>query len=335
MKRTTLKDLAKLLNLSPSTISRALADHPDISENTKRRVQDVAKGMNYIPNLRAKYLRTRHSNVIALILPEMNMFFMPSLMNGINKVVENKDYSLIVLQSDNSLWKEKQLIQYCLNLSVDGILLSVSKETKNLSHLSPLLDNEVPVVLLDRLIDNDSFSTVNIANQEAAFKATNYLIEKGHQRIVGVFADTELSISTERILGFREAHAGSGIALRKNQILAIDNIEKFDTLFMRTLGKVKDVTAFFIMSDELMVRTFRLLRQCGYTIPDDCSLIAISDGEAPGFLFPNITHLLHSGYDVGEKAAHILIGLIKDYSDTVIDAKVKTALIEGGSVQEI
>ena len=137
MKRTTLKDLAKLLNLSPSTVSRALADHQDISEETKRRVQEVAQRMNYIPNLRAKYLRTRHSNVIALILPEMNMFFMPSLMNGINKVVEAKNYSLIVLQSDNSLWKEKQLVQYCLNLSVDGVLLSVSKETTNLSHLSP------------------------------------------------------------------------------------------------------------------------------------------------------------------------------------------------------
>lgn len=335
MKRTTLKDLAKLLNLSPSTVSRALADHQDISEETKRRVQEVAQRMNYIPNLRAKYLRTRHSNIIALILPEMNMFFMPSLMNGINKVVEAKNYSLIVLQSDNSLWKEKQLVQYCLNLSVDGVLLSVSKETTNLSHLSPLHDNEVPVVLLDRLIENESFSTVKIADQEAAFRATSYLIEKGHERIVGVFSDTKLSISTERIKGFKEAHANKRLKFKKSQVLTIDSVENFDHLFKQTIEKVKDVTAFFIMSDELMVRTFHLLRQSGYKIPEDCSLIAISDGKAPRFLFPNITHLHHSGHDVGEKAAHILIGLIQDYSDTVIDAKVKTALVELGSVQEI
>lgn len=329
MKRTTLKDLAKLLGLSPSTVSRALADHPDISDETKQRVKDVARGMNYIPNLRAKYLRSRHSKLIALIMPEMNMFFIPSLMNGINKVVEAKDYSLIVLQSDNSLWKEKQLIQYCLNLSVDGILLSVSTETTNLSHLSPLQNNEIPVVLFDKLIENDAFSTVNIDDQEAAFKATNYLIQKGHKEIVGIFAGTQLAISRKRINGFREAHACNGLPLSNKRIIAIPDATKTE----QSLSKVEYATAFFAMSDELLVWTHHFLNRRGYNIPETCSLIAISDGQAPLFLYPNVTHVLHTGYQVGEKAAHILIGLIEDYSDTVIDAKIKTSLIELDSVK--
>ncbi|MEM8484996.1 MAG: LacI family DNA-binding transcriptional regulator [Bacteroidota bacterium] len=331
MKRTTLKDLAKLLGLSPSTVSRALAGHPDISDATKQRVKDVAQGMNYIPNLRAKYLRSRHSKLIALIMPEMNMFFMPSLMNGINKVVEAKDYSLIVLQSDNSLWKEKQLIQYCLNLSVDGVLLSVSTETNNLSHLAPLQNNEIPVVLFDKLIENDAFSTVNIDDQEAAFKATNYLIQKGHKEIVGIFADTKMAISRERIRGFREAHAHNGIPLSQKRIISIPDATKMQ----QSLSKIEYATAFFTMSDELLVWTHHFLNQRGYSIPETCSLIAISDGQAPLFLYPNVTHLLHTGYQVGEKAAHILIGLIEDYSDTVIDAKIKTSLIELDSVKAL
>lgn len=331
MKRTTLKDLAKLLSLSPSTISRALADHPDISAETKKRVQDVAQGMNYIPNLRAKYLRSRHSKLIALIMPEMNMFFMPSLMNAINKVVEAKDYSLIVLQSDNSLWKEKQLIQYCLNLSVDGVLLSVSTETSNLSHLTPLQNNEIPVVLFDKLIENDAFSTVNIDDQEAAFKATDYLIQQGHKEIAGIFADTKMAISRERIQGFREAHAHNNLPLPQKQIVSIPDPSKINL----ALAKVAYATAFFAMSDELLVWTHHYLNQQGYRIPEDCSLIAISDGQAPLFLYPKITHLRHTGYEVGEKAAHILIGLIEDYSDTVIDAKIKTSMVVLNSVKVI
>ncbi|MFN8580084.1 MAG: LacI family DNA-binding transcriptional regulator [Gemmatimonadaceae bacterium] len=110
--RITLKDIAKRLNLSMPTVSRALADHPDISSGTKERVREVAQALNYIPNYRARYLRAKHSRLIALVVPEMNMFFVPSMIAGINRVVQQNDYSLIVFQSDNSIVQERRLIEY-------------------------------------------------------------------------------------------------------------------------------------------------------------------------------------------------------------------------------
>ena len=120
--RVTLKDIARQIGLSAATISRALADHPDISGETKQRVRDAAQAMSYIPNYRARYLRAKHSRLIALIVPEMNMFFVPSMIAGINHVVQQNDYSLIVFQSDNSIVQERRLAEYAASLSADGVL---------------------------------------------------------------------------------------------------------------------------------------------------------------------------------------------------------------------
>ena len=136
--RITLKDIAKTVGLSMATVSRALADHPDISRETKERVREVAQALSYIPNYRARYLRAKHSRLIALIVPEMNMFFMPSMITGINRVVQQNDYSLIVFQSDNSIVQERRLVEYCTQLSADGVLLVLSSETSDLAHLNVL-----------------------------------------------------------------------------------------------------------------------------------------------------------------------------------------------------
>src|SRR5215212_8557625 len=183
--RVTLKDIAKQTGLSTGTISRALADHPDISTETKTRVRDAAQAMSYIPNYRARYLRAKHSQLIALIVPEMNMFFVPSMITGINRVVQQNDYSLIVFQSDNSI-VQGRLVEYCTQLSADGVLLVLSSETSDLAHLNVLRDCGIPVVLLDKTIDTAKHSTITIDDQEAGREAATYLIDRGHTRAIGV-----------------------------------------------------------------------------------------------------------------------------------------------------
>jgi len=130
-KRTTLKDIASTVGLSMATVSRALADHPDISADTKVRVRDAAQELSYIPNYRARYMRAKHSRLIALIIPEINSFFVPAMISGISHVVQQNDYSLIVFQSDNSIVQERRLVEYCTHLSTDGVLLVLSSETRN------------------------------------------------------------------------------------------------------------------------------------------------------------------------------------------------------------
>ena len=333
--RVTLKDIAKTVSLSMATVSRALADHPDISRETKERVRDAAQSLSYIPNYRARYLRAKHSRLIALIVPEMNMFFMPSMMTGINRVVQSNDYSLIVFQSDNSITQERRLVEYCTQLSADGVLLVLSSETIDLQHLDILHEVGIPVVLMDKTIDTIKHTTITIDDQEAGREAAAYLLERGHTRILGVFGDQRQRIGAQRLKGFRRAHADAGIPLADSQILRVAVLGDLGDQVDQAFAAHPDITAVFAMTDELMVRTHYLLARRDTRIPGDVSFMAISDGQAPLFLHPNVTHLRHSGVELGERTAHILIGMIEHNSDAMMDVRIRTTLVELGSVATI
>jgi LacI family transcriptional regulator, galactose operon repressor len=334
-KRITIKDIARILDLAPSTVSRSLADHPDISHETKRKVREAAQALNYVPNYRARYLRAKYSRLIALITPEMNMFFIPSLISGINRVVQRTDYSLIVFQSDDSVIQERKLMQDCLNLSVDGVLLALSSETSDLKHLRPLLEAGIPTVLLDKVIETDEHSTVTIDGLTASRQAVSYLIDQGHRRILGIFSDSRQRISVVREKGFCRAFEDAGLPVDEELILHHPLLSGFDTRTLTVLDQHPDITAAFVMSDELLVRMHYLCLKTGRSIPDDLSIVAISDGYTPHFLFPKVTHIRHSGLEIGEKAAQILAGMIQQESNTTVDAKVKVDLVKLGSVSSI
>ena len=330
--RVTLKDIATKLNLSMATVSRALADHPDISGPTKQRVREVAQALSYIPNYRARYLRAKHSRLIALIVPEMNTFFVPSMIAGINRVVQQNDYSLIVFQSDNSIVQERRLVEYCTQLSTDGVLLVLSSETSDLTHLDSLHDSGIPVVLLDRTIETAKYTTITIDDQEAGRAAANYLIDHGHTRSIGVFGDQRQRISALRLKGFRRGHSERSLPIEESQILQLTLVGELEGQLDRAFVAHPDLTAIFTMTDELLVHTHHLLCRRGSRIPEEVSIFAISDGQAPAFLYPNVTHLRHSGLEVGERTAHILIGMIEHNSDAIMDVRIRTTLVELGSV---
>jgi LacI family transcriptional regulator len=331
-KRVTLKDIAAQLGLSMTTVSRSLADHPDISAETKERVREVAQAMSYIPNYRARYLRAKHSRLIALIVPEMNMFFIPSMIAGINRVVQANDYSLIVFQSDNSIVQERRLVEYCTHLSADGVLLVLSSETADLQHLDVLHEVGIPVILLDKTIDTAKYTTVTINDEEAGREAAEYLMDRGHTSVVGVFGDQRQRISAMRLKGFRRAHAERALPLADTQILRVTLMSELEEQLSRAFAAHPDLSAIFAMTDELLVHTHYLLARRGTRVPEDVSLISISDGQAPTFLYPNVTHLRHSGMEVGERTAHILIGMIEHNSDAMMDVRIRTTLVELGSV---
>jgi LacI family transcriptional regulator len=330
--RVTLKDIARQIGLSAATISRALADHPDISGETKERVREAAQAMRYIPNYRARYLRAKHSRLIALIVPEMNMFFVPSMITGINHVVQQNDYSLIVFQSDNSIVQERRLAEYTTHLSADGVLVVLSSETADLQHLDVLHEFGIPVVLLDRTIETTKYTTITIDDEQAGREAASYLMDRGHTRILGVFGDQRQRISRMRLQGFRRAHAERGVPIAESQVLTVSMAGDLDAQLARAFAAHPDLTAIFTMTDDLLVHTHHLLARRGARIPEDVSLMAISDGKAPAFLHPNVTHLRHSGVEVGERTAHLLIGMIEHNSDAMMDVRIRTTLVELGSV---
>lgn len=307
MKRTTLKTLAHALELSASTVSRALDDHPDISEDTKVRVREAARAMRYVPNARARYLRSNTSHLIALILPEIHAFFVPPLITAITRVLEARQYSLLIFPSEDSLAHEQRLLHMCTQLGVDGVLLACSRETTSLDHLKVVRENGIPVVLLDKALPTRMHSTITLEEEEAARMGVQCLYDRGHRVILGVFPDANLRISRQRAQGFKQGHLELGLTIHADRTLFVDSFHQFPDRLAAWMARHPEATALFTMSDELLIHTHHALRKNGRQIPEEMSLVAISDGMVPYFLHPNVAHLRHSGKEAGEKAAELLL----------------------------
>ncbi len=332
MKRSTLKDIAKLTGLSVSGVSRALKDHPDIAPETKEKVKEVAAALNYHPNPNAQYLHSKSSKIIAVILPEVNTFFFPELLQGISKVAEQHGFFLIFLQSDNKFSREKELIEYCIQMFVDGVLISISAETTNLDHLLKLKEMGASVIQIDRVLNNDTIPFLTIDDEKASFKAVEYLISKGHHNIIGVFDDNRLSMTNLRVNGFKLALEKHGIPANDVLVLTIKDGEDVEEHLLKKFDDDVSATAVFTMSDKLMVRAYHAINQIGFKIPDDVALISISDGKAPHYLFPGITHIRHSGEEVGNAAATLLFRMLSGETIPGQLFMVETTLVELGSV---
>src|SRR5690554_6259564 len=194
----TIKDIARLLDISPSTVSRALKDHPDISKATIEKVKQVAKEMNYRPNPIALSLKSRESNVIGVVVPEIVHYFFSSVISGIENVAQEHGYSVMFSQSSEDFKKEAEVCNTFRNSIIDGLLISVSKTTNDYTHLQKLSDEGVPVVFFDRMIEGMDTDKVLINDYEGAFQATQYLIVEGRRRILHFAGPQSRLIGTNR-----------------------------------------------------------------------------------------------------------------------------------------
>ena len=334
MKKITLKELAEVLNMSVSTVSRALSDHPDISEGTKKKVKEASVIYNYSPNLRARYLRTKSSGLVALILPEYNMFFIPALMKSISEVVNEKNYSLLIFQSDDSYEKELDIIEYCNQISVDGILLSIGTGFDHKKDLIELSTEGAPIVLLDRVWPNERISHVSIEGEKISEMAVRYLSDMGHRHIVGVFGSMNLTITKTRHKGFLDCLNDLGNKI-KGKALIIEENDNLEEILSKILKENSETTALYLMSDEVAMKVYYFLNKNGYRIPEDISVVSISDGTLPFLIYPRITHFYHSPTEIGRRAATILFDQIKSNKPTVQDVRIECELVELDSVKNL
>ena len=324
-----------MTNLSVSTVSRALKDHPDISKATKDKVHQVAEALNYSPNLTAQLLRTNSSKLVSLIFPVANTFFFPALLEGINEVIAQNGFTLTFLQSDSSIEKEKELVEFCLGRAVDGVLISLASNVKDVSHLLPFKKANIPVVLIDSIWQNDHFASMTIDDKATASEATEHLIQKGHKNILGLFHDPRLLMTKLRKEGFVQALEKHKIPWSEKQILTVETDGDIDADIIELFENNPEATAIFTMTDSIMVKGYQVIKNLGFNIPEDISIIAISDGKAPYYFYPNITHMLHSGKEVGIKAAQLLFDVIKEKKNTDRFYKIDTKLIDLDSVKTI
>lgn len=332
MSRITIKDIAKLLSLNASTVSRALANHPNVNPETRDKVLAVAQEMGYTPNALAANLRRKHSGLIGLILADMNMFFLPSVMRAVEEQVRQNGYQVIILQSNNDLAVEAQNLQICRQLSVEGILMSLSWNTHNLNHFASVFEEKTPIIFFDKAPPEAGHGMVGIDDHAMARKAVRHLIEKGHRNIFGVFGNRSLSITRERLLGYQDALREAGLSCREEHLVFAESSKEATEQLVRLLGKDKERAALFAMSDELMVGSVQAAERLFLKIPQDLAVICISDGFAPEFYVPKITHLLHSGYEVGKKASRLLFEFIRQEQTGRVRFLLDCDLVEMESV---
>lgn len=327
MKRSlaTIKDIAKKLKVSPSTVSRALKNHPDISEATKKAVTDLARKLNYQPNAVALSLKQSRSNTIGVIIPEMVHYFFSSVISGIDDIAYNAGFNVIICQSNESYEREVANVNTLLANRVDGILVSVSKETKNYKHFQNVRKNRIPIVFYDRIVPGLKTDQVIVDDFDAAYQATKHLIETGKKRIAHFAGPQNLVIGQHRKNGYLKAINEAGLGTGKKLVFFADNFENARLTVLDILKNKIEIDGIFAVNDLTAIGAMQTLQKKGFKVPDEVAIAGFSDGRLSGITDPTLTSVDQHGYEMGTVAINMLLKRILAEDDFPCQTKVLKA----------
>ncbi|MFM6945724.1 MAG: LacI family DNA-binding transcriptional regulator [Flavobacteriales bacterium] len=319
MKPMTIKDLANFLNVSPSTVSRALNNHPDISIEVRQRVQQLAEELQFKPNSFAANFRKKQSKIIAVILPKIYRSFIPDVIEGITKKLNSHQYQTLMLITEDELDNEIAAIKQCCDMRVDGILLSLSNQTKNLAHLDLCKKLNIPLVLFDNTLESNTFPTVHINDAAAAATCAKYLNEKKVKRVAAVFGPEELNISRHRKFGFQNALDPS---IQMDVCYAKDANAAYH--FAMDQIQNKQTSAFFGISDEVLLGIITAIKE--NKLSKKTEVIGFSDGLTMPFLHKQLRYIFHDGKIVGQHAADLILRCMEDNQVDAPDVEISVEL---------
>jgi len=315
MKAVTLKQIAEELNISVTTVSKALKDYPDVSKKTKGLVRELAKTLNYKPNAFAVNLRTKESKTIGLIIPVIVHHFFSSVIKGIVAQAEKKGYLVIILQSNESYELEKKQIDLLLSQRVDGILISLANGTANFSHLNEIIDQGKPLVMFDKIAKIVKCSKVIIDDRKAAYTATQHLIDIGCKRIAHFRGALLPQNSIDRFLGYKKALLDNNLPYDPSLVYICEcgdmSFEEGKTNARQLLEDHKDVDGIFINTDLVAIGAMTEFNNQGVKIPDDISIVGFSNWFMSSVISPSLTTINQPGYQMGKTAFKLLLKEIK------------------------
>jgi DNA-binding LacI/PurR family transcriptional regulator len=324
----TIKDIAKLLGISKSTVSRALSEHSDVNVETRKKILEVARSMNYQPNTIALNLKQRRTNTIGVIIPETINRFFSKATAGIQRTANLAGYNIIICQSDESLLAEKNNLRSLIAARVDGILISVSEETDGADHFDFLLQKKIPVVFFDRIVQDLDTSTVITDNYEIALEGTEHLIEQGCKRIAWVSGPRHLFNSKNRLQGYMDALKKHGIPIQDEYIISSHfkggNVEEY-TNYLLDLPHPPD--GIFAINDYAAIEMIHIIKKRGLVVPKDIAILGFNNERIGRFVEPSLSTVDLSAYDMGTAAAEILINQIKQQELPVQKKLIKSSLI--------
>jgi LacI family transcriptional regulator len=323
----TIKDIAKALGLSTSTVSRALRDSYEISPETKKLVLEYAEKINYQPNPIALSLKERKSHTIGVIVGEIANNFFSQIINGIESVAKEKGYNVIISQSHESFDKESSNLQYLTSRSIDGLLVSVSAETLNFNNLSEIHKKGMPIVFFDRIVDEIKTHKVIVDNFTGAYNATKHLIEMGYRNIAHLCNASILSIAKERLAGYLTALKDHGIMEDDTMIKYCKHggmiAQEIEEALNELWKNKRKPDAIFASSDKLTIGCLRILKKKNISFPKDMGLIGFSNGDLTDLLDPPLSVVRQPAFEMGQLATQMLLQLIESkYPITNYETKV-------------
>ncbi len=332
-RKVTLKQIAKELDVSISTVSKSLKDSPEISEDTRQKVRAFAKLYNYKPNLIALSLKNRKTKTIGVIIPEIIHHFFATVISGIEHVANLNGYNVIVCLSDESFDKEVINMEMLANGSIDGFIMSLSKETqqkKDFHHIIEAINQGMPVVMFDRVANDILCDKVIIDDSLAAFEAVQYLINKGFKKIALISTIDYISVGKLRTEGYLKALRNNNIPIDENLILKVEDMDHCADK-IEELMKNNTFDAIFAVNELFAVTSIKLASKLNLKVPEDLSIIGFTDGMISKYSSPSITTVSQNEIKMGEKAAKMLIDRLENEDEE--EEHYKTEVIETNLVE--
>ncbi len=308
----SLKDLARELNVSISTVSRALKDHPNLSLEMKEKVKKLAQERNYSPNPLAMGLLKQETRMIGVIVPDLVTHFYSAIIEGIESHAKEKGYFILIASSNESVEKEKESIINLLKARVEGLIVCLSRETTDVSHFENLLKKDIPLVFFDRDCLPGKVSSVTVDNKGAAEKITTHFYKNGYRRIAFISGPPQLNISKERMAGYLSGLENSGLPVVQELIESCDLSYNSASLTMKRLLKLKNPPdAVFGINDTVAFAAMKIIRQQGIRIPEDIGLVGFTDDFHATVVEPTLTTITHPTFEIGRKAAELFFERIQ------------------------
>jgi LacI family transcriptional regulator len=330
IQQSTLKKLSEVLGLSISTVSRALKDHPDISEKTKAKVKELAAAMEYEPNSYAVQLRTKHNNVLGILVPTINNFFYDSFIAAVEDEARLHGYSVLIMQSMDQLQIENSNLNLFRKNMVAGLFVSISIETEDPAPFLKLNELKTPVVFFDRVPDTDVCNKVCLADSETGRLAAEAIIRKQKKNVLALFGHPHLNITKKRLASFRETME----KLAPDTALRFDFPEQAEESKKAALAVLESDNrpdTIFCMGDLILIGVMHAIHEKKLRVPEDVSIISISNGFLPNLYDPKITHVETNGYKLGKRAFAQMLGCLQGKTD-VEEVLIESILVEGGSL---
>ncbi|MBD0256692.1 MAG: LacI family DNA-binding transcriptional regulator [Cytophagales bacterium] len=307
-KEVTIYDIARQLDLSPATVSRALQDHPAINPRTKVLIADKAREMGYRTNTFASNLRRQRTNTIGVIVPRLNSNFMSAVLAGMEKVANEAAYNLIISQSLESVQKEITNARTMFNSRVDGLLVSLAYDTEGIEHFDPFIKKGIPLLFFDRVCAHDQCPSIVIDNVKAGYEATAHLLTQGRRRILHVTGNLKRNVYADRLKGYQQALLKRDIPYDPSRVRVTDLGPEAGAEAARALLDAQPrPDGLFVANDFCAIHCMKALKGAGLRIPEDVAVVGFNNDPVSRVVEPALTTIHYPGQEMGEIAAKTLI----------------------------